>query len=276
MDKIREKMEQARRLAAFLLALAKAFVRLIRRLLGIADEGVDMIASDLRTAWRGAKTANDVVGKGLDATIGAPGLALARTAGAGALGAAGFVGRFLGAILPQRPTSPSQLASQVAAADNARTRNDGPAYSPPAPTPRLQDLSQAALVHQYAGAGLREDGVMRVTALHAQLPLPPEVAAWLEGLGQVARMRVAIASPDAIERHLNARGDVDLIPGVPRGPKPVDLDAALASARASFRAEKAAIAAGVTPAPAEPEARQEKRPFAYLGDVDLGAVAYAR
>jgi hypothetical protein len=279
MDKIREKMEQARRLAAFLLALAKAFARLIRRLLGIADEGADLIASDLRTAWRGAKTANEVVGRGLDATIGAPGLALARTAGAGALGAAGFVGRFLGAILPQRPASPSQLAAQVAAADTARTRNDGPGYS--APTPQrspvaVADLSLPALVRRYAGDGLRENGTQLVTTLHSLRPLPPETMRWLEGLEPVARMKVAIASPVEIERHMAARGEADMIPGVPPCPKAPDLEAALAAARASFRAEKTAIAAGAIPAPAEPEARPEKRPFTDLAGVDLGAAAYAR
>ncbi|BAQ47588.1 MULTISPECIES: hypothetical protein [Methylobacterium] len=276
MDKIREKLEAARRLAEFLFALAKAFVRLIRRALGLADEGADLIMDDLRTAWRGAKTANETVGRGLDATVGEPALALARTAGGAAIGGANFVGKLLGGLLPQRPASPSQLAAQVAAADTARTRNDGPAYSPPPAAVPLQDLSLPALVRQYAGAGLREGGEMKVAALHLQRPLPTEMAEWLKELEPVARMRLAIASPDAIERHLNARSNDDLIPGVPRGPKPVDLDAALAAARASFRAEKTAIAAGISPAPAEPEARPEKRPFDGLDGADLGAVAYAR
>ncbi|MEE8629672.1 MULTISPECIES: hypothetical protein [Methylobacterium] len=275
MAKIFARMEAARRLAEFLMALARAIARFVRKLLGIADEAGDLLAGDARSAWHAAKAVNEGVGKGLDFAVGKPGMALARTAGGAAIGAATGVGRFLGAVLPQRPASPSQLAAQVAAADSARTRNDGPAYSAPAPAPRLQDLSLPALVRRYAGAGLREDGVMRVTTLHAQRPLPPETMQWLEGLEPVARMRLAIASPTAIERHLNARGEADMIPGVPPCPKAPDLDAALAAARASFRAEKTAIAAGVSPAPAEPEARPEKRPFADLDDVDLGA-AYAR
>ncbi|MEN3238318.1 hypothetical protein PUR29_33255 [Methylobacterium ajmalii] len=275
MDKIREKLEAARRLAEFLFALAKAFVRLIRRALGLADEGADLIMDDLRTAWRGAKTANEVVGRGLDYTIGKPGLALARTAGGALLGTATGIGRVLGAVLPQRPATPNQLAAQVAAADTARTRNDGPAYSPPPAAVPLQDLSLPALVRRYAGAGLRDGGEMKVATLHLQRPLPPETAEWLKSLEPVARMRVAIASPTAIERHLNARGEADMIPGVPPCPKPADVKAGLAAARAAFRAEKAAIAAGTAPAPAEPEAAPVRRPFDGLEAVDLGA-AYAR
>ncbi len=275
MAKIFERMDAARKLAEFLLALARAILRFVRRLLGIADEAGELLAGDARAAWRGAKAVNEGVGKGLDYAVGKPGLALARTAGGAILGTATGIGRVLGAILPQRPASPSQLAAQVAAADTARTRNDGPAYSPPAPAVPLQDLSLPALVRQYAGAGLREDGVMRVTALHAQRPLPPETAAWLDGLEPVAKMRVAISPPDAIERHLNARGPADLLPGVPPCPKSADVKAGLAIARASFKAEKAALAAGTAPAPAEPEARMERRPFEGLEDTDLGA-AYAR
>ncbi|WP_210346854.1 hypothetical protein, partial [Methylobacterium ajmalii] len=180
------------------------------------------------------------------------------------------------AALPQRPASPSQLAAQVAAADTARTRNDGPAYSPAPQRSPVADLSLPALVRRYAGDGLRENGTMLVTTLHAQRPLPPETAAWLEALEPAARMRVAIADPTAIERHLSARGPADLLPGVPPCPKAPDLKGALAAARASFRAESAAIAAGATPAPTEPEARPEKRPFDGLDGADLGAVAYSR
>lgn len=276
MDKVRERMEAARALWALLVAIAEMVLKLVRRLFGIAGEAGGMLANDARAVGRGARAVNEIVGKGLDATIGKPGMALARTVGGAAIGAASGVGQLLGAILPQRPASPSQLAAQVAAADTARTRNDGPAYSPPPAAVPLQDLSLPALVRQYAGAGLREDGAMRVATMHAQRPLPPETMEWLEGLGPVARMRVAIASPTAIERHLNARGEADLLPGVPPCPKSADLEARLAMVRASFRAEKAVIAAGATPAPAEPEARPEKRPFDGLADVDLGAVAYAR
>ncbi len=275
MKAIFERMKAARALAEFLMAIMKLVMKLVRKILGIGGEAGELLAGDARSAWHAAKSVNEGVGKALDFTVGKPGLALARTVGGAAIGAASGVGKFLGAILPQRPTTPSQLASQVAAADSARTRHDGPAYSPPAPAVPLQDLSLPALVRQYAGAGLREGGEMKVATLHLQRPLPPEMAEWLKSLEPVARMKVAIADPASIERHLAARGPADLLPGVPPCPKSADVKAGLAVARAAFRAEKAALAAGSAPAPAEPEAGQAKRPFADLEDVDLGA-AYAR
>ncbi|WP_157064156.1 hypothetical protein [Methylobacterium tarhaniae] len=275
MAKIFERMKAARKLAEFLLALAQAILRFVRKLFGIAGEVGELLAGDARSVWRGARAVNEGVGKALDLTVGKPGMALARTASGTVLGTAGFVGRFLGAVLPQRPATPAQLAAQVAAADTARTRNDAPAYSPQPAARRLEDLSMPALVRQYAGAGLREDGVMRVTALHAQRPLPPETMQWLESLEPVARRRVAIADPASIERHMTARGPGDLLPGVPPCPKSADVKAGLAAARAAFRVEKAAIAAGTAPAPAEPEARPVRRPFEDLEDTDLGA-AYVR
>jgi hypothetical protein len=277
MAKIFARMEAARRLAEFLMALAWAIARFVRRLFGVAGEAGDLLAGDARTAWHAAKAVNKGVGKGLDAVVGKPGLALARTAGGALLGTATGIGRVLGAVLPQRPATPNQLAAQVAAADSARTRNDGPAYSPAAPQrPSVADLSLPALVRRYAGDSLRENGTQLVTTLHSLRPLPPETMQWLEGLAPVARMKVAIVDPASIERHLNARGPADLLPGVPPCPKVADLEARLAMVRASFRAEKAAIAAGASPAPAEPEARPAKRPFEGMGDVDLGAAAYAR
>ncbi|MBK3398113.1 hypothetical protein [Methylobacterium ajmalii] len=266
----------AQRLAAFLAAIVEAIARFFRRLLGIAGEAGSMLAADAKTAWSGVTAVNDGVGAALDFAVAKPGLALARGLGGAALATAKGVGAVLGAALPQRPASPSQVASQVAAADSARTRNDSPAYSPPPSAARLQDLSLAALVRRYAADGLRKGAAMKVATLHAQRPLPPEAMAWLESLDQPARMRVAIAAPDAIERHLSARSPADLLPGVPRCPSPVDVKASLAAAKAAFRVEQAAIAAGTAPAPAEPAPRPGRKPFSGLEDVDLGVVAYSR
>ncbi|AWB22551.1 hypothetical protein [Methylobacterium ajmalii] len=269
MDKIAERMKAARALMALLMAIAKMIMKAIRRLFGIVDEGADLISADIRAAWKGFRTVDEGVGRGLDATIGKPRLALARTAGGAAVGAAGFVGRVLCGLLPQRPASPSQLAAQVAAADTARTQSSAPAYSVAAPSVTLADLPVHRLLQKHAGTCADLSG-KKLAALREKAPLPAHLAGWLETLDVHQQVRLVTASPEQVERHLAARTDADLIPGVPRCPRSTDHQARLRQALASMRVQPAAAAA--LPRAVE-ETPGPGRHCAGLEDVDLGAYA---
>lgn len=269
MENLAEKMKAARALMELLLAIMRMIMKAVRRLFGIVDEGADLISRDIRAAWKGLRAVDEGVSRGLDAAIGKPGLALARAASGAAIGAASGVGRFLSAVLPQRPASPAQLASQVAAADSARTQSAAPAYSVAAPTVTLSDLPVHKLLQKHAGTCADLSG-KKLAALREKSPLPAHLAGWLETLDVHQQVRLVTASPEQVERHLAARDPGDLIPGIPRCPKPADHQARLRQALASMRAQPAAAAAlphAVDKAP------RPTRQFDGLENVDLGAYA---
>lgn len=188
------------RLLAMLLAFAKAILRFVRRLLGLATETASELKGNavdaIDTARRGVEATGRVVGAGLH------GPAVVLDAAASAIGAT------LGAVLPRPPVTPADVARGAVAQDDCRETTAG--YAPvevgtnPAPPPLL---TPPILVKAHATASLDRTG----RKAEGLIALDPRHAEWLAGLTLGERLMLAAATPDAIGRHLD---ESKRLPGV--------------------------------------------------------------
>ncbi|TXN47412.1 hypothetical protein [Methylobacterium sp. WL7] len=198
-----EKKAIAARLFAFLAATALAILAFVRRLFGLATSTASELKGDavaaVDTARRGVEATGRVVGRGLAG----PAMVLDATASA--------VGATLGAVLPQRPATPADVARGAIARDD---RRQAVGYAPtevgtaPAPPPLL---TTPILVQAHADAALDRTG-HRTKGL---IPLDDRHAAWIRTLTSGELLKVAVASPEGIGRHLVALTAAERLPGVP-------------------------------------------------------------
>lgn len=199
-------------LLAMLAAVAKAVLRLVRRILGISSEAVGEIRDDAvavaKATRRGIEATGRVVGTGLEG----PARVLDATAGA--------VGATLGAMVPRAPVTAADVARGAVARDDRRDGAVAAAVpvnvvdtvmAPPA-------LTTEHLVKSHALASLDTTGRMA----EGLVPLEPRHAVWLFGLDIEARKRLASASTNMIARHLAAPWAGERIPGVPEVPTLVE------------------------------------------------------
>jgi hypothetical protein len=190
-----------------------------------ASSAVTVAASMLWDDIRPARKAARVAGKGAAAVSRGAALAGAGTAivaGTAIEGAAGVVGRTLGAVLPTPPVTARSLADAAVATDDARGR--GPAHVParaPAAaaslSPGLRWLAperHGELVQEYARNWLQRDR----EALYRLPPINPTVIEWLGTLSESELRLIKHLPPERLEAHLLARDPRDRNAALPPAP----------------------------------------------------------
>ncbi|UMY18790.1 hypothetical protein MMB17_05595 [Methylobacterium organophilum] len=174
------------------------------------SEAASMLWDDLSPARKAAKAAGKgaaAVGRGA-ATVGA-GTVIAT--GTALEGAAGVVGRTLGALLPTAPVTARQVADGAVARDDNRGHRVDPEYQ--AAHDGLRDACLVGIKLQGAASSLLSRGGP-LHAIHAD-GLTPPVTAWLESLSPAQLKAVVDAPSYALDRHLKAEAKSDLLPGLP-------------------------------------------------------------
>ncbi|TXM73764.1 hypothetical protein FV226_08085 [Methylobacterium sp. WL12] len=210
-----EKKAGLARLWAFLIAMYEALRAFVRAMLGLGAEAVGELKGDAVAVARGARRGVEATGRVVGLGLGGPARVLDATASA--------VGSTLGALLPREPVTAAAVARGAVARDDRRETTAG--YAPveavevPSPAP---PLTTPLLVKAHADAALDGTG-------HRTRGLPPidaELATWIRTLPKGQLLKVAVATPEAIARHLSAPNNDQRIPGVLPVPTPAALRAA--------------------------------------------------
>lgn len=205
MDSIAQKMKRA---AALMAALAAIVAAVMKALFG---GSWSELKHDVRRHAKAAKEmagfAGDgaaAVGRGAGHVLSGPLRALDLTASA--------VGQTLGALLPHAPVTARAVADGAVARDDARTHRVDSEMA------AAHDGLVAANLVGIKIQGAANSLISRGGPLHAIYSdeLTPTVRAWLEGLSPAQLKRVVDAPAHALDRHLNADAQTDLIPGLPR------------------------------------------------------------
>jgi hypothetical protein len=196
-------------LLAMLAAVAKAVLRLVRRILGIGSEAATELKGDAIALARGARRGIEATGRVVGTGLEGPARVLDATASA--------VGATLGALLPQRPVTPADVARGALARDD---RRQGVAAAVPhdvaeAPLP-APALTLPILVQAHAKASIDPTG----RAAEGLIPLDDRHAAWIRSLDLHERKLLAWSSARVIERHLDATHASHRILGVSAVPSP--------------------------------------------------------
>ncbi|MRI55127.1 hypothetical protein D8770_14320 [Methylobacterium sp. DB1607] len=209
------------------------------------SEAAGMIWDDIRPARKAAKAA----GKGAAAV----GAGTAIVAGTAIEGVAGTVGRTLGALLPTAPVTAKAVADAAVERDETRVQHFDPEHN--VAQSQLRDACLVGIRIQGAASSLLSRGG-ELHAIHADNLTPP-VTAWLEGLTTAQLQAIVDAPSYALDRHVNATKQADLLPGLPRvlsstarlaravaevDVGPAAMEEMMARARANMRGDRAEVA----------------------------------
>lgn len=256
----------AKKLAELIAATVMMVLAALAALIGIDDtrtvEKAKRAAAAFRAVAPGVVEGAAAAGRGLGRALTLPLHAVDLSANA--------VGATLGAFLPRPPVTARQVADGAVERDDARTHRADPEYHA-----AREGLVAASLV------GIRVQGaasslLSRGGPLHAIYSdeLTPTVRAWLEELTPAQLKAVVDAPAHALDRHINADAQTDLLPGVPRvlstmarlakeatGANELDMEAMIARAKANLRnsgreAEEMMKRGTFRRPPEEPEAGQ--------------------
>ncbi|BAQ49602.1 hypothetical protein [Methylobacterium aquaticum] len=234
-------IEFARRLAIMLEALFDAIDRLIRKLFRLPEPARS------RGAWAAFESATcagvDAVIKthdaGVEFGVVKPALSLARApgamvrgaaaagrfAGGAVLGVAGAVGDVLGALAPARPVSPTDLARQAVAADDAPMPSARPVVSS---RPRLGDGRSTPYLLQGAALGVAVQDFARARAMgdasvgRVHPDVPKEVLSWVFNLSHTQLAAVSRLPAAVVHDHVTGKAPA---PGLPPAPPPQSIAA---------------------------------------------------
>ena len=199
-----EKKAVAAKFWAWLIAMYEIIRAFVRAMLGLGSEAVGELKGDAVAVARGARRGVEATGRVVGLGLEGPARVLDATASA--------VGATLGSILPRAPVTAADVARSAVAQDDRR-ETDGPGYVPaevgtaPAPPPLL---TPAILVKAHADAALDRTG-HRTRDL---IPLDARHTAWIKSLTAGELLKLAVATPDAIGRHLVALTAAERLPGV--------------------------------------------------------------
>lgn len=189
-------------IAAFVAALIAAIQAMFRFVFGGTWASLGRDVAGIRKAAGVARSVGDralvAAGKGMEGPARAVDLV------------AGGIGSTLGAMLPQTPVGPGQVAKAAVAADD----NDG--LTPPWVKDFRMPLALLGTQIQLA-AQARADGNWVLSTFDSD-EASPTVKAWFEGLSRKQYATLAALNPWAIEAHVNAKSDADRNPTLPAVP----------------------------------------------------------
>lgn len=239
MSSLAEKAAQAFKI------LAAAIAAIFRFIFGGVSEAATSLAGDARRITRAARRAAEATGRAAGRVLDGPARALDLTTGA--------IGQTLGALLPQRPVGPRDVADAAVARDD-RAIIDPVSVASPAARAQLTAVAMEGNTIQFAAAArARGDAIM---ARSYDEDLAPHVRVWLDGLSP--RQVAYLASLDcyAISAHVDGRSLTSGLPAVPAQPAPAtareDMQRMLAEIRRNARTDRAGVAEMMTRGPRPP------------------------